>query len=316
MKRTSAGYLYMDKQNFTKQPLSIDQQLDLLRQRNLTISDESFARLCLETVSFHRLSAYSLPFERDKKSHLFQKDITFSHIWNLYLFDRKLRLLVLDIIERFEIALRTTLSNHLAVKHGAWWYLEDGVFKTSWIKKNHKDYSPKDIFLYELNSVCSDKKHNEAIKHYYQKYDKPPYPPSWIVLEFLSFGKCTSLYRYLRSPKDKAGISAIFGVHQNIFESSLEPLRYTRNLCAHHSRLWDRWFVYKPRTLRELKAADCLPGTLKEQLALLHLLTTKISPQSNWKQRLHDLFAQYEQFVQFKLMGFTKNWRDDPFWQV
>lgn len=306
----------MDRQAFISIALTTDQQIDLLKQRGLHISSTSSAKQCLESVSFHRLGAYCSLYEEDKSKHEFKPNTTFQHVWNLYVFDRELRLLVLDVIERVEIALRTALTNHLSVKHKPWWYLNDEVFKASWsgMTKN-RSKSPKEMFLAELNSVCKNQKHNETIKKYYQQYDKPFYPPSWIVLEFLSFGKCTSLFRYLRSHQDKSAISAVFGVHHNIFESALEPLRYTRNLCAHHSRLWDRWFVYKPRNLKEFENIDCKPGTMKEQLALLNLLLKTISPKSSWKDHLYDLFARYEDFVIFESMGFNKCWSDDPFWQ-
>jgi abortive infection bacteriophage resistance protein len=224
---------------------------------------------------------------------------------------------VLDVIERIEIALRTALSNHLALSYNPWWYTNDKLFKSSWCTTSRNGRkNPKEAFFSELNAICKKRKHNETIKRYYDQYSSPKYPPSWIALEFLSFGKCTSLFRYLRSHHDKNAISNVFGVHHKIFESTLEPLRYTRNLCAHHSRLWDRWFVYKPRNLKELKQAHCLPGTLKEQLVLLSLFLNKISPQSSWKEHMYDLFGRYENFVAFEHMGFNQNWSTDPFWNA
>ena len=315
--RTSAGYLYMDKKKFHKAAISIEQQIALLKQRHLTITDDTTTYSCLESVSFHRLSAYFSPFENNHQNRSFKKGTAFQHVWNLYVFDRELRLLVLDVLERIEVALRTALSNQLALKHGPCWYTDDSLFKSSWPENLHnKNYSPKDAFFSELDNVCRNKKHNEEIKNYFKKYNSPTYPPSWIVLEYLSFGKCTNLFRYLRSRQDKANTSAIFGVHHKIFESALEPLRYARNLCAHHSRLWDRWFVYKSRNLKELKQIDCPPGTLKELLVLSNLFLKKLSPQSSWKEHLFDLFARYEEFVPFKLTGFNENWSSDLFWDM
>ncbi len=251
---------------------------------------------------------------------MFKPGINFRHVLDLYSFDRQLRLLTLDALERIEIALRTALSNELAVRHNPWWYLDTSIFKPEWQVKPFdklKAKSPRDSLCDELNTICNNKRQDEEIRRYYFKYGKPKYPPSWIVLEFLSFGKCTSLFRYLRFHQDKAAISDIFSLHPKIFESSIEPLRYIRNLCAHHSRLWDRWFVYKPRGLEELKKLKCESGSLKEQLALLDLLHSKISPESTWKEKLFSLFDRYKKLpLDFSLSGFQIDWQNDPFWNV
>ncbi len=180
---------------YIKPATSIQQQIDLLKSRGLIIPEN--AHHLLSTVSFHRLSAYFYPYEKIG-SQQFQSDISLEHIWELYTFDRQLRLFVLDSIERIEIALRTALIIHLSVQYSPWWYLEDAIFKTDWSTSTVQNgRKPKDLLINEINQICKNKKHNDEIKHFYEKYDKPTYPPSWIVLEFLSFGQCTSIFRYL-----------------------------------------------------------------------------------------------------------------------
>ena len=136
----------MEKQLFSKKATSIEQQLIFLEDRGLTITDKPTAYLCLQSVSFHRLSAYFSPYQKDNQ--IFDTGIRFQHIWNLYVFDRELRLLVLDVIERIEIALRTALTNHLAVKYGPCWYFEDSIFRTNWTQPNHRGITPKEIFYF------------------------------------------------------------------------------------------------------------------------------------------------------------------------
>jgi len=133
------------------------------------------------------------------------------------------------------------------------------------------------------------------------------------LFESLSFGRCTSLFRYLKQNQDKKEICSIFHFNPNIVESALECFRYVRNLCAHHSRLWDRWFVYKPRFIKELQITECQPGTLKEQLVLLHLFNIVISPNSSWKKKIFRLLEKYPQ-IPIEFIGFKPNWKDDKFW--
>ncbi|GJM06486.1 MAG: peptide ABC transporter substrate-binding protein [marine bacterium B5-7] len=304
----------MSNRIYNKAALTVPQQITLLSDRGLTLTPDS-TESRLNLVSLHRLKDYCLPFELNKKTHQFKVGTTFEDIWFLYIFDRELRLLVLDIIERIEVALRTTMGNYLSVKYTPHWSLDDNLFKHTWTKeKDPRKNSQKTIFLSEVKSICRNKHFHSSIEKFYEKYTSNTYLPSWIVLEHLSFGKCTSLFRNLRSNKNKFSISQRFGFHYSILESSLESIRYTRNLCAHHSRLWDRWFVYKPKKLKELQAKHCIPGTLKEQLTLLDLLTKNIVPSSSWKNRLFELFSKYELSILFERMGFIHAWKKDLFW--
>lgn len=314
--RTSAGYLFMSKQNFTKPPFSIDEQIVLLKQRGLIIPDEEFCRHCLSTVSYYRFSAYIKPFESDRINHTVSQNICFNDIWNLYVFDRELRLLFMDALERIEVALRTSLINVMSNRYGAWWYFEIEPFKSSWFDKNPRTRkSPAEEFKKEVESLCNRQVTDGGIQHFYKKYHSPDFPPSWMLFEYLSFGKCTSLFRFLKNRQDKMEISKVFKMHINIVESSIESLRYTRNICAHHLRLWDRWFVYKPRQIQELVNANCHPGTLKEQIVLLNLFHLAVSPHSSWMHKLFDLFNRHMlPSVPYGLMGLENDWKNDKMW--
>lgn len=87
--------------------MSYDDQLNLLQNRGLIISDRDTAKTYLQEISYYRLSAYFLPYQK-KKDH-FNQGVTFEQIMQTYSFDRDLRLLIFDCIERIEIAIRTQL---------------------------------------------------------------------------------------------------------------------------------------------------------------------------------------------------------------
>jgi len=321
--RTKAGYLFMEQQKrkFEKKSLSINEQLDLLIDRGLIIIDHNIAFHCLSTVGYYRLSAYFKPFliSNNGEKHQFKPKITFDQIWQIYVFDRELRLHVSDALERIEIALRAALSNVLSQRYGNLWYLSKKPFCQKWLTKPHnknkkKKFSPSQYFIKEINEICDNKK-EDFLSHYYKKYDEPPHPPSWMIMECLSFGKCTSLFRNLAELKDKKMISEVFSYHARVVESALEPLRYTRNLCAHHSRLWNRWFVYTPKNLNAFGNFNSEPNSFHMQAFLINKLNEVISPDSKWKDRLFHLFEKYSDHVPFDLMGFQSDWRNDSFWK-
>ncbi|WP_058501210.1 Abi family protein [Legionella israelensis] len=306
----------MNKTHYTNPPLSLHEQIDLLKKRGLQIPDNQNCLHHLSMVSFYRLSAYIRPFEVDHQTHCINPEISFDDVWSLYVFDRELRLLFLDAIERIEVAFRTSLVNVMAERYGAWWYLNADLFKSSWSQTNPRtNRSPNEEFIREVDVLCKQKTAESSIKDYFKKYGSPELPPCWMLFEYLSFGKCTSLFRFLKNRQDKIGISSLFKLHASVVESSIEALRYTRNLCAHHSRLWDRWFVVKPKQFKELQNANCRPGTLKEQIVLIELFHSVVSPSSSWKERLYNLFSQHiTSNFPVEMMGFNQDWQEDQMW--
>jgi len=104
--RTRAGFLFYRVMKYVKPPLTIAQQIQTLKVRGLNIEDEVRASRYLSFISLYRLRAYTYTYQDNKDtSHTFFPGITFDRVLKTYLFDRKLRLLVFDAIERIEIAL-------------------------------------------------------------------------------------------------------------------------------------------------------------------------------------------------------------------
>lgn len=97
----------MNKRIYNKAPLSFDEQLSLMKKRGLTVDNEEKAISYLKSISYYRLSAYFLPYQAEKDK--FNKGITFKQIIRTYTFDRELRLIIFDCIERIEVAIRTQL---------------------------------------------------------------------------------------------------------------------------------------------------------------------------------------------------------------
>ncbi len=297
------------KRIYNKLPLSIEDQVSFLKQQGLIIKDLAYARQILETVSFYRLSGYTLPF---KKAHYslgprkFKANITFELIWNIYQFDKELRLLVSDVIEAIEIAFRTSLVNKMSVLYGGHWYLDE---------KHFKNLIQHALFVKVVDQIVRDKS-EVFIRHYYNHYSNPSYPPVWMLVECLSFGTCSKLFRNLKSVADKKSISEIFQQHPTVIDSWMASLTYIRNLCAHHSRLWNRWFVISPLLPRKDPVASRIGEkdfSFYRVVYILHKLISSFSANSSWRKKLYKLFEQYPD-VPFYIMGFSKEWSKDIFW--
>lgn len=103
------------KRVYNKTPLSFQEQLNLLKSRNLTINNESVALSYLQEISYYRLSAYFFPYQKYKDR--FEAGTSFDQIISTYSFDRELRLLVFDCIERIEVAIRTQMIYKMAIHY-------------------------------------------------------------------------------------------------------------------------------------------------------------------------------------------------------
>ena len=158
---------------FCKPPLTVPGQLNLLKSRGMVVADEARAVRVLQNINYYRLRAYWLPFEAPELSgtaegeHLFKPGTDFDAVVSLYVFDRKLRLLLLEAIERVEIAIRTHWAQVLADKYGAHAYLDPGVFH---------NLSMHCICLSSLDEELIRSKET-FVQHYRAKYTQPARPP-------------------------------------------------------------------------------------------------------------------------------------------
>nr|VFK75802.1 MAG: Abi-like protein [Candidatus Kentron sp. MB] len=113
---------------FNKPPKTIKEQVDLLQSRGMIIDDYAMVAHSLKHLNYYRLIGYWLPFQKNKTTHEFKPGTGFEHVLDSYMFDKKLRLLLLNAIERIEVSVRTQWAYNLAIKHGAHSYLDSDLF--------------------------------------------------------------------------------------------------------------------------------------------------------------------------------------------
>ncbi len=223
---------------YSKKPLSIDEQIALLESRGLQIADHARARHYLSYISYYRLRAYTYPYQvNTDENHPFQTGTSFDQVLDDYLFDRYLRLLIFDAIERIEIAFRTQVIHHYSMRHGSHWYQEK------------KHYKKEAYFINDLKVIDNevDRSVEVFIDHYRDKYDTPYRPPSWMTLEVISFGLLSKLYSNLKMSPEKKIIAGNFGLgHPKLLVSWMHAISNVRNICAHHARLWNRRLAVGP----------------------------------------------------------------------
>lgn len=219
----------------TKSATTIDQQLDLLKSRGLTVNDEDKAREILLDIGYYRLGFYLFPFEKSypelrNRTHEYIKGASFEDAVNLYYFDFDLRLLLMRYLNRIEIAFRTSLIYNLSNKYNSnpVWFVSPGVV--------NRPYA----YEFEYKVYTSDFKRNPIIHRHHQNNPNDRFAPAWKTLEFMTFGAIMKLYEQLKDRDDKIFIAQEFGIRQVVtFESYIHTIRQVRNACAHGLLLYD-----------------------------------------------------------------------------
>lgn len=234
----------MSKIAFQKPALSVEQQIQRLKTRGMNISNLEAAKKLLSSVSYYRLSAYWYPFRVKTQTQVqseFEQGMHLDKAVLLYEFDRQLRLKIIDAIERVEISLRTLIVNQLANKYDPFFYAKASNFHPQF---NHQNW---------FNGVMDEVKRSsdEFIAHYSKKYTDFPVVPIWCVTEVMSLGKLSFMLKGLKHD-DKKDISSHYNLHHKRLVDWMHVITYVRNVCAHHSRLWNRELAIRPDQTKEL----------------------------------------------------------------
>lgn len=299
LKRTRTGYLFMDtvKTPYTGKPTTPEEQIELLKATGIQIKDDEYCKSCLNYVGYYRLFAYVKPLISSTEN----KIIPFDHVWDLYIFDRKLRLLVIDAIERIEVAFRVSISEVMSGKHGAFWYTQRVHFKRpEW----HGE------FMAKVSELIRQFKH-PLIKHFYRTYTNSKFPPSWLITECLTFGTWSKVFDNLKLRSDRIAIANRLDMKLMELLSWIKCLTELRNICAHHQRLWNHFFRHIPKNA---PAQHCQQHHFYQQLYIVVVMLEKIAPKSDWKKRMYFLLEEYKHLPIHGKMGFSANWSSDPIW--
>ena len=295
---------------FAKPATTYAQQVALLQSRGMVFADPAKAEFFLEQINYYRLSAYWLPFEANHPSHQFQPGTTFEQVLAIYMADRELRLLFLDAIERIEVSVRAHWAYQMAHRHGPYAHLEMAL------AQDHK------LWLNHLSRLVSEvgRSKEKFILHMNATYQEM-LPPVWATCEVMSLGLLSNWYGNLKPIATRTAIAAAFQVDHETLGSWLQHLSIVRNLCAHHSRLWNRSMTVTPRVPGNkparlqgqfVTAGQDARKIYNTALLTLHLMDV-IAPQSGWRGKLRDLLTRGD--LNPANMGFPASWLARPIWQ-
>lgn len=300
----------------------------------------------IKSVGYYRLEEYTWPHrlvlssKENKRSSKFKKKVTFRKIKNTYLFDRRLRILLMDAMERFEIALKNRITQILTQASASNTpHADDHLFINShkigeWRKELQKTYKGnREVRILH----CKNHHSISEVKHL----------PLWVLIGLCTFGDVKKLYE-LMTDSLKDALACDFGVSRDFLTASIMLFHKVRNKCAHHSRIWnvawtrpakkkgsqnstpifgaifqdDRWFY----AWNEVSCKWELPEDGKEKLTfnpkntafvfiLAGLWLDMIAQTSRWKTRVLSTVEHKKGLLHnAREAGFPSHWSKHPLW--
>ena len=304
---------------YTKSPISVEEQIEKLEKRGLIFSDKNSAGKYLKNIGCYRLKAYTYPFQNNtnpEADHAFiRNDIYFEDIIDLYVFDRRLRNLIFNELEKIEIAVRTKMSLIYSVStDDSWWF------------ESAERYKDKDLYEKLIENIKADvlRSNEDFIKHYKEKYDSPEIPPSWMTLEVVSFGALSRMYGLLRDSREKRLVAKDLGIRKSdVLSNWLHAFSNLRNCCAHHSRIWNRRFAIHLKLsynttnpfLTKSDTEKLEHNKIFSLLCAVKYIADILSPGNSFKKNLISLLNDRHRLLTLKEMGFPADWEKLPVWE-
>jgi abortive infection bacteriophage resistance protein len=298
----------MAKGIYSKPALTYQQQLQQLKDRGLIINDDSKVIHLLEQISYYRLSGYWFPLLAHKQNHIFKPNSNFDNAFKLYCFDRELRQLIISELEKIEVAFRAKMIYVLSHKYGSFWfsnpiYFRDPIRHANTITKIGYEYKRSD---------------EEFINSFRNNYSNP-LPPSWMTMEITSFGTLSMLYKNLKPSREKRDIANHFGLSDTVMEAWLHSIVYLRNICAHHTRLWNRAMSIRPQMPQTPRKQWLHNNRIRNNrtyfmLSMIRFLLQTVNPTTSFSQNVKNLLNNYPN-VDIRAMDFPIDWDKEPLWK-
>ena len=284
--------------NPLKKPLSLDRQIELLKSRNLIIDDDRRAKEILARLNYYRIiSAYSLGLYSEStmndKNPSYKPGVSLEQIYDIYQFDTKLRHIVFELVEYFELKFRTAISYYIANNFCATAYLRPELYC------NEQHYQE---FINDLDREKNAQQRSLIVQHHNVNYDG--YLPIWAMTEIVSFGTLSKLYKNLL-PRYQRDIASIFRTYPHLLSSWLNSFVLVRNICAHYGRLYNRNLLARPKIPKN--APQLNNYKVFSVIYLLYRYVDDPLLKLSLYYRLKNAIVQHS-FVEAEKIGLPKEW--------
>ncbi len=215
-----------------KQFRTLDEQIEILKSKNLIINNEEYAKSILLRENYFFINGYRHLFSHQNNKE-FRQGTTFEELYSLFLFDRTFRTICFKNLLIIENNFKSITSYQLSKKYG---YKEKEYLKPkNFTNRPDKRRQLNDLLKKMQRQIRVNGSQHSATQHYACNYG---YIPLWILVKVLSFGIVSEMYSVLKTDDQKA-ISAVYEISNDVFSDYLPVLANYRNLCAHEDILYE-----------------------------------------------------------------------------
>ena len=321
--------------SYTKPWLSIDEQITLLGERGLSIHDQDRASTVLRENGYYRLSGYLYPFrvsgaEMDATGRWktvvheqYRAGADLEGACDLIAFDRALRLLVLEAVERFEVAFRTCLA-HVLGQVSPFAHEDPASFSAAFCApRDGDDQRSEHVRWLDRLDERTTRSDESFVAHFRERYDGRM--PVWVIVELLELGQVSRLYGGLRNDLATEIAGAFAVPTKQLMRSWLASVNYVRNVAAHHARLFNRKLVVAPKRASASQVpalAHLVSGRapkrfgVYEVLAVLAHLLDAVPSNLDWQPRTAALLSAFPavEGIDVGSMGLDPAWLGEAIW--
>lgn len=298
-----------DRPSYAKPWLSYADQVKQLVSRGLVVANTITAQAFLAHINYYRFSGYCLAFEQER--HVFREGVTFEQVRASYDFDLALRDLVTEALEVLEVDFRAAVAYNFGLRYGAFGHVDPTNFYDAF---DHVEW------FAQLREETERSK-EQFIEHFRSTYAEYPDLPIWIAMEILSFGSLSKMYHGMFR-QDQRAVAVRYRVQSGDLVTIFHHLVYVRNLCAHHSRLWDRAWTIKPSLPKGqawqpplLPSNNRLFATILLMYSLMNTSPAMRTFAAGWRDRVNTHLANLPAVPDaLARMGMPENWKEHPVW--
>lgn len=212
---------------------TIDEQIDILKEKGLVIDDIDYAKDVLLRENYFFLMGYRHLFIKSERDRTFITGTNFRELYAMFNFDRQIRNIIFKNILIVENNAKSIVSYQLSKKYGIKEksYLNPKNFNTDPTKKKQVN----DLLKKMQRQIRVNGGQHAATQHYMVNYG---YVPLWIVVKVLSFGIVSELFSILK-PEDQKDIASIYNLSPEDLCQYFPIMSNYRNLCAHEDILFN-----------------------------------------------------------------------------
>ena len=281
----------------TKPAKTFQEQLEIMKGRGLIVTDEDHACFLLSHINYYRLRGYTLSVCHNDR---FFSGTTFYDLIRLYNFDKKLRLLLMELLEEVEISFRTHIAYLFATKYHPLAYLDSHYFV---------DPLHHSKFLVKINELL-EKSNEIFVQHHKEKYNG--IFPVWVALEVLNFSDLSKMFSNMKTADQKEIARKYYNrVYYEDLRNWLHVLSVIRNICAHYGRIYNRPLPVRTRLPKSIRE-DVKANEFFSVIIILKYLFVNSNRQHLWDYFITNLKLLLEQYseINISLLGFPSNWEN------